>query len=153
KYLDDQEGTIWANYTIRIRNGDIVVHTPRTSNMWSTNWGDADPDTGYTVTVTGLHSDYGAWGRSFILDQDESFPDPPSLAGIFGDVDPNFISWVITVISLLTFSIAFKTRGMIATMFIASILNYIGWATWGEPMLYFGWLIAIVLVFIPGGNQ
>ena len=152
-YLDDRDNTIWANTTIRIRNGAVVLFAARNNNSYIVNWGGADADTGYMVTVTGLHTDYGTWGRSFILDPGETFPDPPSLVGIYGDVDSNFIAWVITMISLLTFSVAFRARGLVATMFIASILNYIGWASWGYNWLAFGWLIAVGVALTVGGNQ
>jgi len=152
-YLDDRDNTVWANTTIRIRNGAVVLFAARNNNSYIVNWGGADADTGYMVTVTGLHTDYGTWGRSFILDPDETFPDPPSLTGIFGDVDPNFIPWVITMISLLTFSVAFKARGLVATMFIASILNYVGWASWGYEWLAFGWFIAVGVALTAGGKE
>jgi len=152
-YLDDRDNTVWANTTIRIRNGAVVLFAARTNSSYTVNWGGADADTGYTVTVAGLHTDYGTWGRSFILDPDETFPDPPSLTGIFGDVDPNFIPWVITMISLLTFSVAFRARGLVATMFIASILNYLGWASWGYEWLAFGWFIAVGVALTAGGRE
>jgi len=152
-YLDDRDNTVWANTTIRIRNGAVVLSAPRSNSSYTVNWGGADADTGYTVTVAGLHTDYGTWGRSFILDPDETFPDPPSLTGIFGDVDPNFIPWVITMISLLTFSVAFRARGLVATMFIASILNYLGWASWGYEWLAFGWFIAVGVALTAGGRE
>ena len=152
-YLDDRDNTVWANTTIRIRNGAVVLFAARNNNSYIVNWGGADAATGYMVTVTGLHSDYGTWGRSFILDPGETFPDPPSLAGIYGDVDSTFIAWVITMISLLTFSVAFRARGLVATMFIATILNYLGWASWGYNWLAFGWLIAVGVALTVGGNQ
>jgi len=151
-YLDDLNHTTWANTTIRIRNGAVVLEAPRTNSSYTVNWGGADADTGYTVTVAGEHTDYGAWGRSFILDPDETFPDPPSLAGIYGGVDSNFIAWVITMISLLTFSVAFRARGLVATMFIASMLNYLEWASWGYNWLAFGWLIAVGVALTAGGK-
>jgi len=152
-YLDDRDNTVWANTTIRIRNGAVVLFAARTNSSYTVNWGGADADTGYMVTVTGLHTEYGTWGRSFILDPDEAFPDPPSLTGIFGDVNPNFIPWVITMISLLTFSVAFRARGLVATMFIASILNYLGWASWGYNWLAFGWFIAVGVALTAGGRE
>lgn len=151
-YQDDRENTVWANVTIRVRNGAIVLFAPRNNDTYIVNWAGANAALGYVVTVTGQHTDYGAWGRSFILDADEDFPDPPSLVGIYGDVNPDLIAYGITLISLLTFSVAFHERGLIGTMFVASVLRYIGWASWSYNLVAFGWFLAIGVVLTRGGK-
>ena len=152
-YLDDRNNTVWANVTIRIRNGAVVLCAPRTNSSYTLNWASANATLGYVVTVEGEHSEYGVWGRSFILDQTQTFPDPPSLSGIFGDVHPDLISLVIVLCVLLTFSVKFQARGLLAAMAMASLLTGIGWASWTYEWLAFGWLIAVAVALTHGGGE
>lgn len=143
-YLDDLNHTTWANITIRVRNGAIAHTETRNNSSYTYNWGAANATLGYVVTVNGLHTDYGVWGRSFILDPNLDFPDAPSLNGIFGDVSSDLIPWVLVLVTMLVFfGRQFWAMGLVAGMFMATTLSYIGWASWDAGILAFGWLIAI----------
>ena len=152
-YLDDLNNTVWANVTIRIRNGAVVFNAARDNLTYVLNWASANASLGYVVTVEGEHGDYGAWGRSFILDQVQTFPAAPSLVGIFGDVHPDLLSLVIVVATMLTFSVKFQARGILAGMGMASILAVIGWASWSYEYLAFGWFIAVAVAVNTGGGD
>jgi len=143
-YLDDLNLTVWANVTIRIRNGAIVNTESRNNESYTYNWASADTNLGYVVTITGEHQKYGDWGSSFILDAAGDFPDGPSLNGIYGDLSDDFIPWILVVLTLMSFfGRRLYAMGGIAGMFMASALSYIGWASWGPEILFFGWLIAL----------
>ena len=152
-YLDDRENTVWANVTISVRGGGIAYQAARNNDTYTLNWGGANTTLNYIVVVEGEHTDYGAWGRSFILDATHTYPDPPSLEDIFGEVNADFIPFTICMVSLLTFSVAMREKGLIATMFIASILKFINWASWGYDLLVFGWFISIGVALVARGGS
>lgn len=152
-YLDDLNMTVWANVTIRVRNGAVAVNEARNNATYTYNWAAALANTSYVVTVEGEHTEYGVWGYSKIFDATPTFPAPPSLTGIFGGVSPDLLAYLITVISLITFSKALQARGLMATMFVASVLSFIGWASWTWEYLVFGWFIAITAALTMGGSE
>ena len=152
-YLDDRNATVWANVTIRIRGGAVVLSSPQNVSSYTVNWASADPDTGYVVTVSGLHTDYGEWGYSRIFDQPEDFPAAPDLTGIFNlGLGPNLLGWIVTAATVVGFSVRFQARGLLAGAAVASMLTYIGWATFGWDLLVGLWVIAVV-VALGGGER
>jgi len=153
-YNDTRTNTIWANVTIRVRGGAVVVTQDYAIDSFTLDWDLANASLGYVVTVQGLHDDYGTWGYSRIFDQSETFADAPDLTGIFdfgltGDVG----AWVISFLVLLTFSKAMKARAVIAMVSMLTLLRYIGWSTAPWTYFYGYWLIAILISAGTGGGE
>jgi len=153
-YNDTRTNTIWANVTIRVRGGAVVVTQDYAIDSFTLDWNAANASLGYVVTVQGLHDDYGTWGYSRIFDQSETFDDAPDLTGIFdfgltGDVG----AWVISFLVLLTFSKAMKARAVIAMVAMLTLLRYIGWSTAPWAYFYGYWLIAILISAGTGGGE
>jgi len=153
-YNDTRTNTIWANVTIRVRGGAVVVTQDYAIDSFTLDWDLANASLGYVVTVQGLHDDYGTWGYSRIFDQSETFADAPDLTGIFdfgltGDVG----AWVISFLVLLTFSKAMKARAVIAMVAMLTLLRYIGWSTAPWTYFYGYWLIAILISAGTGGGE
>jgi len=153
-YNDTRTNTIWANVTIRVRGGAVVVTQDYAIDSFTLDWDLANASLGYVVTVQGLHDDYGTWGYSRIFDQSETFADAPDLTGIFdfgltGDVG----AWVISFLVLLTFSKAMKARAVIAMVSMLTLLRYIGWSTAPWAYFYGYWLIAILISAGTGGGE
>jgi len=153
-YNDTRTNTIWANVTIRVRGGAVVVTQDYAIDSFTLDWNAANASLGYVVTVQGLHDDYGTWGYSRIFDQSETFDDAPDLTGIFdfgltGDVG----AWVISFLVLLTFSKAMKARAVIAMVSMLTLLRYIGWSTAPWAYFYGYWLIAILISAGTGGGE
>ena len=142
-YEDERSHTVWANVSIRERGGPVVFTAARNNDTYQMNWASASTDLGYVVTITGEHSDYGEWGRSFILDYTGTYPDAPSFDGIFGNSLGNLFAWLITIAAMLTFSLKWKGPGLLAGMFLASMFSLFGWADWTSSQLFFGWFVAI----------
>jgi len=151
-YADDRSNTIWANVSIRIRNGPVVQTYTRNNFTYEINYVGFNDSLGYIVTFTGLHSDFGVWGRTFILDQSFTFPDPPSLGGIFGEAMVDFIPFMLTCVVILIFPVSMQPIGLIAGGVMASMMSFIGWASWSADLLYFYWFIAIVVNLIARGR-
>jgi len=153
-YNDTRTNTIWANVTIRVRGGAVVVTQDYAIDSFTLDWDLANASLGYVVTVQGLHDDYGTWGYSKIFDQSETFADAPDLTGIFdfgltGDVG----AWVISFLVLLTFSKAMKARAVIAMVAMLTLLRYIGWSTAPWTYFYGYWLVAILISAGTGGGE
>ncbi len=151
-YADDRSNTIWANVSIRIRNGAVVQTYTRSNFTYEINYVGFNDSLGYIVVFTGYHSDFGVWGRTFILDQSFTFPDPPELDGIFGSVMVNFIPFMLTCVVILVFPVSMQPIGLIAGGVTASMMSFIGWASWSSDLLYFYWFIAIVVNLIARGR-
>lgn len=147
-YLDDREHTTWANVTIRERNGPIVLSATRSNNSYTINYAPVNASLGYVVTVTGYHTDYGTWGRSFILDQTYTFPDAPSLSGIFGDVSGDLLGFFAICVVILMFPPALQPMGLFAGCIMASGLTYLGWTSYTYDWLAFAWFVSTVVNLI-----
>lgn len=144
-YDDEREDTTWANVTIRVRNGAIVLNAPRNNDTYTINYTPINETLNYVVTVTGEHGYYGEWGRSFIFDAVQTYPDAPSLDGIFGTVGRDFIPVIICLTGMLSFfGKRFYVGGLMAGMMLASFFSFYGWASWGYDYLVFGWFIVIL---------
>jgi len=153
-YNDTRENTVWANVSIRVRNGAVVNTATRNNDTYTYNWGGADDELGYIVTVSGDHTDFGEWGYVKIFDESESFPDAPDLTGIFDfGLGVNFGAWLLTTATVIGFSKAWQSRSILAGMVMATLLRYIGWADWDYNFIIFGWLFTIVVVLAIGGNE
>lgn len=152
-YLDDRENTDWANITISVRGGGVAFTATRNNNSYTVNWAGANTTLNYIVVINGEHGDYGVWGRSFILDATQTYPAPPLLEDIFGEVHSDFIPFILCIMSLLTFSVSLHEKGLMATMFIASVFKLINWVSWGNDLLLFGWAISIGVALIARGGS
>lgn len=151
-YLDDRANTVWANVSVRIRNGAEVATYARSNNTYSITYTGFDNSLGYIVTVAGEHSDFGIWGRTFILDQSFSFPSPPVLTGIFGSISQNFIPLILVCISILVFPVTMQPIGLLAGGVVASMLKFFAWSTWSYDLLAFYWFIAILINLVMRGR-
>ena len=153
-YNDTLINTDWANVTIRIRNGAIVATQAYNNESYTFNWASANASLGYVVSVAGEHGDYGTWGYVKIFDPDETYPDAPSLEGIFDlGLGANFGGWITLVATVIIFSKVMQGRALIAGMVIATLTNYIGFSVWTEAQILFGWFLAIVVALTTGGNE
>ena len=152
-YLDDRANTIWANVSIAIRNGAVVQTYVRNNNSYTINYAGFNDSLGYIVVVTGDHSDFGVWGRSFILDQSFSFPDAPELSGVFGDIMDDFIPTMLVAITILLFPVSMQPIGLLGGGVMALMLSFFGWASWSADLLAFYWVIAIVVVLVVKGRN
>jgi hypothetical protein len=142
-YEDNRTNTVWANVTIRVRNGAIVAQNTRANDTYTINHAPINETLSYVVTVTGEHSDFGEWGRSFILDSVPTFPDAPDLSIVFGG-SSDLLPFLISLTAMLAFfGKRFYVGGLMAGMFLASFFTYFGWASWGYNYLVFGWFIAL----------
>lgn len=152
-YLDSRNNTVYANTTIRVRGGATVVDAERTNSSYTLNYA-GNSSLGYVVTVEGMHSDYGEWGYSKILDETESFSDAPDLTGIYDfGLGPNLGAWVITMVAVLSFTKVWKSGALIAGWAVATLLTYIGWSTWTRNNLIFFLFFAIVVAVGTGGAE
>lgn len=151
-YADARSNTVWANVSIRIRNGAVVQTYTRSNFTYAINYAGFNDSLGYIVTFTGYHSDFGVWGRTFILDQSFTFPDPPELDGIFGSVMVNFIPFMLTCITILVFPVSMQPIGLLAGGVMATMMSFIGWASWSAELLYFYWFIAILVNLVVRGR-
>lgn len=154
-YSDTRLRTTWANVTVRIRGGAVVNTTNTGNNSYSVTYTGLDADTGYVVTISGYHLDCGEWGYSKILDQNESFPDPPDFTGIItlGGIDVSqIIGYALTLVCLLTFSYQWKGRGLLATMAVATIINYLGLMSLTYNLIALGWTFSVAVVLISEGR-
>jgi len=148
-YDDSRERTTNVSISIRIRNGAVAHTYSSTEDSFTYNWGAAGSSTGYIVAVTGEHQDLPEWGYTMILDQDETFPDPPDLTGIFtfGGFDATTIlAYGLTLTALLTASYSYREQGLLFAMAVASFMSYIGWANWSYYLLALGWFFSILVV-------
>lgn len=152
-YLDDRDNTVWANVSIRIRNGAVVQTYTRSNASYTISYAGFNDSLGYIVTFTGLHSDFGVWGRTFILDQSFTFPDAPNLDGIFGSVMTNFIPFALTCITILVFPVSMQPIGLLGGGVMATMMSFFGWATWSSDLLYFYWFIAILVNLVVRGRN
>ncbi len=151
-YADARSNTVWANVSIRIRNGAVVQTYTRSNFTYAINYAGFNDSLGYIVTFTGHHSDFGVWGRTFILDQSFTFPDPPELDGIFGSVMVNFIPFMLTCITILVFPVSMQPIGLLGGGVMATMMSFIGWASWSAELLYFYWFIAILVNLVVRGR-
>jgi len=151
-YLDDRNNTIWANVSIRIRNGAVVQTYSRNNESYTINYAGFNDSLGYIVTVTGQHSDFGVWGRTFILDQSFTFPDAPDFSGIFGDAISNFIPFLLVCVTILIFPVSMQPIGLLGGGVMASMLSFFGWADWTFNLLAFYWFIAIIVNLTVSGR-
>ena len=147
-YLDERANTVWANTTIRERNGPIVLFAPRNNNSYTINWGGANTSLGYIVTVTGRHTEYGSWGRSFILDQSFTFPEAPRLTGIFGGVSNNLLGFLLIALVILMFPVTLQPLGLIGGCLTATVLTFFGWTDYSNALLQFAWFMAVTVNLI-----
>jgi len=150
-YDDSRLRTINVSISIRVRNGAVVHTYSSTDDAFTYNWGGAGSSTGYIVAVTGEHQDQSEWGYTKILDQDETFPDPPDLTGIFtfGGFDATtIIAYALTLTALLTASYSYREQGLLFAMAVASFMSYIGWANWSYYLLALGWFFSILVVLL-----
>ena len=152
-YLDDRNNTIWANVSIRIRNGAVVQTYTRSNASYTISYIGFNDSLGYIVAFTGYHSDFGTWGRTFILDQSFTFPDPPELDGVFGPVMVNFIPFMLTCITILVFPVSMQPIGLLGGGIMATMMSFIGWASWSADLLYFYWFIAILVNLVVRGRN
>lgn len=150
-YEDTRVRTVNVSISIRIRNGAVVHTYSSTEDSFTYNWGGAGASTGYIVAITGEHEDLSEWGYTKILDQDETFPDPPDLTGIFtfGGFDATTIlAFGLTLTALLTASYSYREQGLLFAMAMASFMSYIGWANWSYDLLALGWFFSILVVLV-----
>lgn len=150
-YSDSRERTTNVSISIRVRNGAVVNTYSSTEDSFTYNWAGAGASTGYIVAVTGEHQDLSEWGYTKILDQDETFPDPPDLTGIFtfGGFDATtIIAFGLTLTALLTASYSYREQGLLFAMAVASFMSYIGWADWDYYILALGWFFSILVVLL-----
>ena len=153
-YNDTLTNTVWANVTIRIRGGAVVTSYAYNNDSYTFNWASANASLGYVVTVDGEHSDYGDWGYAKIFDPDETFPDAPSLEGIFDfGLGANLGGWLTLAASVLIFSKAMQGRALLVGMVVATLTNYIGFSSWTAAQIVFGWFASIVIALVTGGNE
>ncbi len=153
-YNDTRTNTVWGNVSIRVRNGAVIFTAARNNDSYTLNWASANASLGYIITVSGDHSDFGEWGYVKIFDETESFPDAPDLTGIFDfGLGPNLGAWMLTVTTIIGFSKAMQGRSILAGMVMATMLRYIGWATWDYNFIIFGWFFTIVAMLAMGGNE
>ena len=152
-YNDTRDNTVWANVTITQRGGGVMLQATRNNSTYTLNWASANTSLGYIVAVTGEHGDYGEWGYVMVFDPTETFPATPSLTGIFDvGLGANLGGWVITVAAMLGFSKTLKTRALLVGSAVATLLNYIGFASWTINQLIFAWFFSIV-VALAGGSE
>lgn len=152
-YNDTRDNTVWANVTITQRGGGVMLQATRNNSTYTLNWASANASLGYIVAVTGEHGDYGEWGYVMTFDPTETFPATPSLTGIFDvGLGVNLGGWVITVAAMLGFSKTLKTRALLVGSAVATLLNYIGFASWTTNQLIFAWFFSIV-VALAGGSE
>lgn len=154
-YNDTRTRTTWVNVTIRIRGGAVVATSNSGNDTQALNFGGLTTGANYIVSIAGEHQDIGAWGYSKIFDASETFPDIPALTGIItlGGIDATqIIGYTITIVTLLTFSYAWKGRGLLASMAVASFLSYLGWLSLGYNLLAVGWLFSIAVAILAEGR-
>lgn len=152
-YNDTREQTTWANVTITQRGAGAVLNAARSNDTYTINYG-CNASLGYIVSIEGLHGDFGEWGYVWILDQTETFPDAPTLDGIwdFG-LGANLGGWVIVMSAVLGFSKLFKARALIVGVVVATLLNYVGFSTWSTDLLIFGWFFSVAVALATGGGE
>lgn len=153
-YNDTRADTVWANVTIQRRGGAVVLNAARNNDTYTLNWASADPDYGYIVSINGEHGDFGEWGYVWIFDEDETFPDAPSLDGIWDwGLGANLGGWLTVMVAVLGFSKVLKARALIAGIAVATLTNYIGFSVWSQNQLIFGWVFAVVVALASGGGE
>lgn len=153
-YNDTREVTVWANVTIQRRGGGIVLSSPQTNDTYTLNWASANADYGYIVSINGLHGDFGEWGYVWIFDESETFPDAPSLEGIWDwGLGDNLGGWLLVMAATLGFSKSLKARALIVGITVATLTNYIGFSSWTGDQLIFGWVFAVVVALAGGGAE
>jgi len=144
-YNDTRESTVWANVTISVRGGAEIWNNSYSNDTFTTNWASANASLGYIVAIAGEHSDYGEWGYVKIFDVDPTFPAAPSFTGIFDlGLGADFGAWIIVTASIIGFSKAVQGKALIVGALMATLLAYIGWASWDYNQLIFYWLFAIL---------
>ena len=152
-YADARLNTEWANVSIRIRNGAVVQTYTRNNFTYRILYAGFNDSLGYVVAFTGLHDDFGAWGRTFILDQSFTFPDAPDITGIFGDIMEDFIPTILVAITILLFPVSMQPIGLLGGGVMALMLSFFGWASWSADLLAFYWFIAIIVVLVVRGRN
>jgi len=153
-YNDTRDRTTWSNVTITRRGGGTVFEATRSNSSYTLNWASANASLGYIVAVAGVHGDYGEWGYVRIFDPAETFPATPSLEGIYDfGLGANLGGWVITVAAMLGFSKALRSRALLVGAAVATLLNYIGFATWTTNQLIFAWFFSIAVALAAGGAE
>ena len=153
-YLDLQNGTTWANVTVRIRNGAVVATHNSALDSFTFNYAGA-AGTSYVVSIAGENTYLPAWGYTKILDATETFPSLPSLTGIytFGALSlTNVIGLGMSVFGFSIFSVAFKRQGLLLGWALTALLTYVG-ATGlsGELLAFIGFIAVIVAA--TGGQE
>lgn len=155
-YADSRAHTVWLNITIRVRNGAVATQQSFTTDTVAYTWAGAGAGTDYAVTVNGQHQDQGEWGYGKILDAEVAFlPDPDlGTAFTFGPLDlGGILAYILTVTTLLSFSYVYGLRGLLAAMAVASMMSFIGWASWSYNLLALGWFFSVVANLAGGGRQ
>jgi hypothetical protein len=155
-YQDTRSGTIWANVTMRIRNGAIVYtnYTNANSELWVYH---GLANTSYVVSLVGVNTRLSTWGYTKILDTSFTFPAPPSLTSIgwtLGGLDlNNAIATVISIVVGCIFSYRWMKLSVLSMTATATLFNWMGFASWGLGILTLCWVISIgVLVAGPSGG-
>jgi hypothetical protein len=159
-YEDTKLGTIWANVTIRIRNGAVVYTNQSNANIELWHYVGL-ANTTYTVSIAGNNQRLTLWGYTKDVNGAESFPSAPiigvgGLGWTLGVLDlTNALATVISFIAgIAVFSFQWRRISVLVVAAMASIFTWIGLATWSYELLAVVWLVGFgVLLVVPSGGD
>jgi hypothetical protein len=152
-YRDSLDQTVWANLTIKYRNGTTAHSESNNASTKTFNWLGAGNETNYIVQVDIYHELYGE-SLKFVdyLDAEEEYIDVPDIEafGSFGGLEvENLLAITFTLFVLTGFTYQFGgDAGIIAGLGTITAFVGLGLADYGFNFMAFLWFLGIIGILV-----